>query len=131
MLEFERTYTIHKKVNLTPLIDIVFLLVIFFMLSSSFVQTEIMNLSFSETNASASVGKDQSILVRVLDNKRIELNDRKFTFREFPKKLSRLIADYPKRDIIVVAEKKVSVQGLVTTIDMIDIAGGKNVTIAK
>lgn len=109
----------------------VFLLVVFFMLSSSFVQTDIMELNFAPANASVSQGKEESILVRVLDNKRIELNDHKYTFREFPVKLSRLIADYPKRNIVLVAEKSVSVQGLVTTMDLINIAGGTNVTIAQ
>lgn len=131
MFEFDRAYTIHRKVNLTPLIDMVFLLVVFFMLSSSFVQTDIMELNFAPANASVSQGKEESILVRVLDNKRIELNDHKYTFREFPVKLSRLIADYPKRNIVLVAEKSVSVQGLVTTMDLINIAGGTNVTIAQ
>ncbi len=131
MLEFERSYDKRKKINLTPLIDVVFQLVIFFMLSSSFVQTSLLGLSFSSAAASAAVGDDKSILVRVVDNRRVELNDKMFTFREFPLKLARLAANSPDYSIVVVAEKEVSVQGLVTVMDFINLAGIKNVTLAQ
>ena len=131
MIEFQRTSRVSKKVNLTALVDMVFQLVIFFMLTTSFVQTGTMELNFAEGEIAVSEGKTDSLLVRVLDNKRVEINDKKFTFNEFSQKLFRIISEKPKKDVIIVAERPVTVQGLITIMDIANRAGAINVTLAQ
>jgi len=47
--------------NITPLIDIVFLLLVFFMLTSHFVQDDVLNIQLPETESGERLDEQQSI----------------------------------------------------------------------
>lgn len=130
MIQFDTTTTRQKKVNLTPLIDMVFLLVVFFMLSSHFVQTELMQMHVSAVDDGSSRGNDKVISVRIRDDSRVSINGEGFTFREFKRTMARIVASHPERTIIVKADKATTVQGLVTIMDYIYGSGGRNVTLS-
>ena len=60
-------------VELTPLIDVVFLLLIFFMVSTSFVQNEALNVDLPQANGDAQPNEDLFINVVVQQNGRYEI----------------------------------------------------------
>ena len=61
-------------VELTPLIDVVFLLLIFFMVSTSFVQNQALNVDFPQANGVAQPNQDLYINVVVQQNGRYEID---------------------------------------------------------
>ncbi len=63
-------------VELTPLIDVVFLLLIFFMVSTSFVQNQALNVDLPQANGDAQPSQDLYIEVVVLQNGRYEIEGR-------------------------------------------------------
>ena len=60
-------------VELTPLIDVVFLLLIFFMVSTSFVQNQALNVDLPQANGDAQPNEDLYINVVVQQNGRYEI----------------------------------------------------------
>ena len=60
-------------VELTPLIDVVFLLLIFFMVSTSFVQNQALNVDLPQANGDAQPNEDLFINVVVQQNGRYEI----------------------------------------------------------
>ena len=64
-----------RRLALTPLIDVVFLLLMFFMLTSSFDKFTTINLNLGGHTASATVAKKlTNILVRIHDKDKLDVN---------------------------------------------------------
>ena len=63
-------------VELTPLIDVVFLLLIFFMVSTSFVQNQALTVDLPQANGDAQPSQDLFINVVVQQNGRYEIEGR-------------------------------------------------------
>jgi biopolymer transport protein ExbD len=61
-------------VELTPLIDVVFLLLIFFMVSTSFVQNQALNVDLPQANGDAQSSQDLYINVIVQEDGRYEID---------------------------------------------------------
>ena len=66
-------------VELTPLIDVVFLLLIFFMVSTSFVQNQALNVDLPQANSDAQLDQDVYINVVVQQNGRYEIDGKVVT----------------------------------------------------
>lgn len=62
-MQFEGSRRSSHVPNLTPLIDIVFLLLIFFMLTSHFVRDDALNIQLPETESGVQLDEEQSIEV--------------------------------------------------------------------
>lgn len=110
------------EVNLTPLIDVVLLLLIFFMVSSSFVRETEINLRLPEANASApseapanaleiSVTETGSYLV----NGRALVNSERRTLRAA---IERVVGDERQLAVYVRADANASHQAVVTAMDV-------------
>ena len=75
-MEFEGLQRNRKIPSLTPLIDIVFLLLVFFMLTAHFVKDEALDITLPEAD-SATLLEDDEALEIVLDNRGHILIDQK------------------------------------------------------
>jgi biopolymer transport protein ExbD len=60
-MQFEGSRRSSHVPNMTPLIDIVFLLLVFFMLTSHFVQDDALNIQLPETESGEALDKEKSI----------------------------------------------------------------------
>ena len=67
-MEFEGLQRNRKIPTLTPLIDIVFLLLVFFMLTAHFVKDEALDITLPEADSATSL-EDEDALEIVLDNR--------------------------------------------------------------
>ncbi|WP_198262910.1 ExbD/TolR family protein [sulfur-oxidizing endosymbiont of Gigantopelta aegis] len=73
-MQFEgRRRTSHIP-NLTPLIDIVFLLLVFFMLTSHFVRDEVLNIDLPEAESGDALDKPQQIEVLITEAGEYSIN---------------------------------------------------------
>ena len=61
------------SINLTPLIDVVFLLLIFFMLVSTFLKFNTMSITATESGPAAA-DTSEIIIVQILDGQRLKVN---------------------------------------------------------
>ncbi len=119
------------ELNVAPLIDIVFLLLVFFMLASTFIRPESINLAIQ---APSSVGgqSEQHILVDIGANGAIRLNGLVLTIQDLKQELlARSSLPQKNRTITVQTHDDVSVQFLVKVMDEINEAGYSDIAISN
>lgn len=117
-------------VNLTPLIDVVFILLIFFMLASNFTEWQFIELGIGEADEIRMDSRSTSTItlkpegIYELNNVEMEVTEIIATVRE----RSRINIDHP---IIIKPYEGVALQSLVSLLDEINEFADKNVSLAK
>jgi biopolymer transport protein ExbD len=121
------------SVNLTPLIDVVFLLLIFFMVSSTFQKDNHITLTLPKADNTQRQTKADSIYISVGSSGEYSLNSRALVKNDAPT-LSLAIENLNISDkstpIIIAADAHASHQSVVTVMDVASRLGFSKVSIA-
>jgi len=128
-MEFERRTRRIQELNLTPLVDIILLLVIFFMISTSFVVSDSMELSLPSGKADGSAQHITRILIQ--PSGEVVVNQQPMDGNALNSHLANLLAANAEEKIAIFTTPGVSVQQLVSVMDMVYLTGGKNVQVDK
>lgn len=116
-------------IDMSPLIDMVFILLIFFMVSTTF--TKDMKLDLERPNAaSASAASDKSIKVYIDENSDIYVDGESVRVWVLQGKIRDLIRSGKSNSILVVTDKNVVSQRLIEVVDQVKLAGAKDVSVA-
>jgi len=118
------------ELNVAPLIDIVFLLLVFFMLASTFINPESINLAIQSPSGTGE-HSDQNILVNIDANGSIRLNGLVLTMQDLKPELVARTLPQEKQSITVQTQGDVSVQLLVKVMDEINEAGYTDIAISN
>jgi len=131
-MRFKRNLTIAKGLmDMTPLIDVVLLLLIFFMLSSSFVFNPGVKVDLPEHTSSESLEKSDIVVTitpaDVWNKKLLYLyNDNSVAFQELRRKLREAALENPNARLIIKAAKEVPHGDVVKVMVMAKEAGINN-----
>jgi biopolymer transport protein ExbD len=116
-------------VNLTPLIDMVFILLIFFMVTSSFVKES--GIEVQRPSAQTAVRQEHgNLIITVTQGGEIWMDKRPVDIRSVRAQVERLQADNPEGAVIVLADEAARTGLLVQVLDQVRLAGVSNVAIA-
>ena len=120
------------SLQLTSLIDVVFLLLIFFMVSTSFVDfTRRLDIELPEAKSSAEVVEKKSLLIEVGVEKRITLNGKTVLLDNLE---SRLKADVEsgkfKPSLTIKADKRLDYGYVIKVMGLISQAGVRDISLA-
>ena len=118
------------ELNVAPLRDIVFLLLVFFMLASTFIRPESINLAIRSPNGNIE-NTELHILVHISANNSIRLNGLVLTLETLKQELLARALNQEQQTITVQAEDDVSVQLLVQVMDEINEAGYTDIAIGN
>lgn len=129
MIYFERRKRSMQQLNLTSLVDVILMLVIFFMLTTSFVRIQYMDLSLPGDGKPSMGAKTATATLEVANNGEVRLNNKSVPIVRLEETLQELFKGYPNRKILVKSGSDVTVQRLVTVLDTITVAGGRNVAV--
>lgn len=118
------------KVDLTPLIDVVFILLIFFILSASFQKES--SVEVDRPSASSSTVKEASktLTVSVDRNHQIWFKGSVVNLTQLQFQMKSVVSKKEKINTIINADKSVDTGTLVQIIDAIRLSGISNVAIA-
>lgn len=130
-MHIEREARKVRQVPMTPLIDVVFLLLVFFMLSSSFVRSESLELSLPQASGGGSAGDGRLLQVYVAQDGSLYLGRRAVNEEQLVSTLRRTIRQFPDVGILLLSGPRVSVQQLVSVMDHIYMAGSTNLSVAS
>jgi len=123
-----------RQVNLTPLIDMMFLLVIFFMLTTSFGLTNLLpvKLEENESMGRASTAKEtaRKLVIKIAAPDRVFIEGLELKTGELDSILAGKMRGKGPLQVVVETGSGVSVQALVTLLDQLDISGS-DVTLAE
>ncbi|MEJ2721212.1 MAG: biopolymer transporter ExbD [bacterium] len=117
------------EINMGPLIDMVFLLLIFFVVTTSFVKETGIDVSRS-TAATAEVKERGNIMIGVTADGDVYMEGKKVDVRSVRSLVERALAEDPESGVVVVADKKSETGDVVKVMDQCRLAGAKNVSLA-
>lgn len=116
-------------VNLTPLIDIVFILLIFFIVTSSFVKES--GIDVNRPSALTAVRKEQgNIIISISRDGAIWLDQRQVDRRAVRAHVERLQAENPEASVVIVADRDSRTGLMVEVMDQVRLAGVSRIAIA-
>ena len=117
------------EINLTPMLDVVFIMLIFFIVTASFVKES--GLDVNRPDAPTAVKKENAnILVAIGANNEIWINRRRIDPRAVRANIERMHAENPEGAVIIQADKSSQTGLLVETMDQIRLAGVLEISIA-
>jgi biopolymer transport protein ExbD len=118
-----------SEVNLTPMLDVVFIMLIFFIVTASFVKES--GIEISRPGASTAVRKEKgNILIAISANDQIWMNRRQVDPRALRANIERMHAENPQGSVIIQADKAAKTGLLVKVMDAARSAGVKSVSLA-
>lgn len=116
------------SINITSLIDVVFMLVIFFMLSSSFNKSSIpISLPSSENSIQSS--DTESIRVTISKENIIFLNDSITSIKNLSSESQKLLTSLGTRNAVLYSDENVSLGFMISVIDELTKSGIENVSV--
>lgn len=118
-----------KELNIAPLIDMVFILLIFFLVNTSFVKET--GIDVSRPAASTAIVKSKAtILIAIDQSNRIFMDHREIDVRAVRANVERALAENPEGAVVVVADKTSTTGMAIQVMDGCRMAGAKNVSLA-
>ncbi|MBD3308306.1 hypothetical protein GF339_17855 [candidate division KSB3 bacterium] len=129
MIEFERPKPLYNSLSIAPLIDIIFLLLLFFLLTSVFIDPGIpLDLPQAATAEFQEDQVQQVIYISRLGE--IYVNDQYTPFDRLAPTLSQMLQGSRVKQITIKADKDVAFGIFVRVLDVAKEVGGQNVIIA-
>lgn len=116
-LEFEGRKKVSIHLNIAPLIDVVFLLLIFFMLSSHFVVQPGIRLTLP-TATMAKLHPEEDIIVFIGSDNSLYLNEEKIVLDDLFGKLCNKLNESEKKSVVIKADEKIDLGLAVKVMDI-------------
>ena len=117
------------ELNIAPLIDMVFILLIFFLVTTSFVKET--GVDISRPTANTAVAKTKStLLIGITRDNTIHLDRREIDVRAVRSGVERAMAENPEAGVVIVADKDSRTGLVISVMDACKLAGAENVSLA-
>jgi biopolymer transport protein ExbD len=117
------------EVNLTPMLDVVFIMLIFFIVTASFVKEA--GIDVSRPDAATAERKERgNILVAISESGQIWIDKRHVDIRAVRANIERLAAENPQGAVVIQADENSKNGILVQVMDAARLAGVEQVSIA-
>ncbi len=117
------------EINITPMLDIVFIMLIFFIVTTSFTKETGAEITKPLADQSVRLQKG-TILVGVRSNDEIWMNKRSIEVREVRAMVERAKAENPEGSVVIVADKGARVGVVTQVMDQIKLAGIEGIAIS-
>lgn len=115
-------------VLITPLIDIMFLILIFFILNTSFTKNRAVEIDVPQTISGSAVGEVETRILLTKDN-RIYINDIETTLASFSLTLLDSIGTVSEPLIIIEGDRAISYDFLMGVMDRVKVLGFNNISL--
>ncbi len=118
-----------SEVNMTPMLDVVFIMLIFFIVTASFVKES--GIEVNRPDAATAEKKERgNILVAISETGQIWIDKRQVDPRALRANIERLHAENPQGAVIIQADEESKNKLLVQVMDAARLAGVDNVSLA-
>jgi biopolymer transport protein ExbD len=125
----DRSSEDESEVNLTPMLDVVFIMLIFFIVTASFVKEAGIDVNRPDA-ATAEKKEHGNILVAISASGQIWIDKRQVDPRALRANIERLHAENPQGSVVIQADEESKNRLLVEVMDAARLAGVYNVSIA-
>ncbi|MEL6300768.1 MAG: biopolymer transporter ExbD [Pseudomonadota bacterium] len=118
------------EINITPMLDVVFILLIFFIVTTSFVKETGVDLSRPSNEPPKEKKLSDVIAIKIDDAGRISVNNRPTDVQAVRANIESALATKPEASVVVAAAREADVGLLVTVVDQARAAGADKVSLA-
>ena len=117
-------------IEITPLIDIVFLLVIFFVVTSKVGDSQFLSLDLPKTESFASTVSNNTQNIILLDSGKLIVNDQEFSMTEIDLLMAGVNASFSKSEVLILSiESKAYHEWVIALMDGLQQLGFQNLQI--
>ena len=118
-------------IDITPMLDVVFIMLIFFIVTASFVKESGLDLNKPPvTDTPPDPDAARPIVVEINDLSEIRIDSRLLDKRAIKSTVTRLKAERPDAAVVIKAEKKAKTKAIIAVVDGIKAAGINSPTIS-
>ena len=118
-----------SEIDITPMLDVVFIMLIFFIVTASFVKES--GIDVNRPDASTAEVKERgNILIAITDSNQVWIDRRQVDVRAVRANIERLRAENPQGAVVIQADKNSKNGMLVKVMDAARLAGVDNVSLA-
>ncbi len=124
-----KQYKEETEINLTPMLDVVFIMLIFFIVTTSFVKES--GIEVNRPSASTSKQKPKAnIIIAIRNDNEIWIDKRMVDVRAIRANIERLKASNSQNSIVIQSDKDAKTGTLVKVMDQVRLAGITNISIS-
>jgi biopolymer transport protein ExbD len=118
-----------SDINLTPMLDVVFIMLIFFVVTTSFVKET--GVEVNRPSAETAQQQEQAnILIAIRPNGEVWIDGRNVDIRAVRANVERLRAEFPEGQVVIQGDQAAQIGLLVRVMDQVRLAGITDVAIA-
>ena len=118
-----------SAIDMTPMLDVVFIMLIFFIVTASFVKES--GIDVNRPDAATAVQKNRAnILVAIRDSNEVWINKRQIDLRAVQANIERLYAENPQGSVVIQADEESNTKTLIEVMDAARAAGVFDVSVA-
>ncbi|HAK37414.1 MAG: biopolymer transporter ExbD [Nitrospinaceae bacterium] len=118
-----------SKLDMAPLIDVVFLLLIFFMLTFA-IQGQGMDISLPE-GQSADAQTEESLIVKINNDEKIKINNELVSIESFQKTIEQKLNGRIDKTVVIEAQQTTRYELFARILDLSRLAGAEGFSIVK
>ncbi|MEM1435481.1 MAG: biopolymer transporter ExbD [Pseudomonadota bacterium] len=120
-----------EQINLTPMLDVVFIMLIFFIVTATFVKEVGLDVNQPEDDKPKTIDPDKkSIVVRITNRDRIIISQRDVDWRNVRANIERLHAEVPEAPVIIQPHEDSKTETMIHVMDSARLAGVDAVSLA-
>ncbi len=119
-----------SEINITPLLDIVFIMLIFFIVTTSFVKEISLDVNRPTKSPVKEQKRSEVISVRISAEGQIFVQERLVDIAAVRANIESNLAIKPSASVVIVSDRDADAGFMVTVIDQSRLAGAKNVSLA-
>ncbi|HSQ41151.1 MAG TPA: biopolymer transporter ExbD [Fibrobacteraceae bacterium] len=116
-------------IDIAPLLDMVFILLIFFVVTSTFTRETGVEVTKPQAQSASTLEKE-NILIAITREGTIHVNERQVDIAGLKDVLGQIVQRNPDREAVIIADRSSQTGALVQVIDACNLSGVKKVSIA-
>lgn len=120
-----------EEIDLTPMLDVVFIMLIFFIVTATFVKEHGLDVNSPDKNTQPQDAEKRSILVQITKRDRIKIRFRDVDRRQVRAVIERLHAEDPEAPVVVQPHPESTTDTMIYVMDAARQADVENVSIAQ
>ena len=128
-MEFKGRRTVMRRINLAPLIDVVFLLLIFFLLTSSSAWKQGISIRLPRVRYTTQTYVESPLEIYVTGDKSIYVNQKKISLGDLPAYLKKKAQEKKDQKVLFHAERKLLYEDVCRVLETIKKSGFSGVVL--
>lgn len=117
------------EINMTPMLDVVFIMLIFFIVTTSFVRETGVEVNRPLAEASDKLPQN-AILIAITDDNQIWVDQHRIDGRAVRRNIERMLVENPESTVVIQADTAAATGTLINVLDQTKLAGAKNIAVS-